>query len=190
MSMTDRSQPGRNAWICAAISRIHQPIMVQWSPDATIRIWTPFVRNPPTMISPKCDEQKLREAGQRLTSPRRTVLQIMQESHGHIGAEKVAELAMRADPSINVATVYRILSWLTEQEIICVTDMGTREHLYEYLGHPRHHHLVCNHCGTHREIPFDLMDPITAALRERYGFEARIDHQAFFGTCSQCLMST
>ncbi len=132
------------------------------------------------------DIEKLRLAQQRLTPQRRLVLEVMQKSSGHVSVDDVMREVSVHDPDINIATVYRILGWLTEHEIICVTDMGDRDLSYEYLGNHRHHHLVCQQCGVQREVPFDLMSPVITELSNRYGFEARIDHQAIFGTCQAC----
>lgn len=132
------------------------------------------------------DINKLKSAGQRLTPQRRMVLEAMQNSHGHVSVDNIMTEVSKHNPDINPATVYRILGWLTEHEIICVTDMGNRDLAYEYLGHPRHHHLVCQQCGEETEVPFDLMDSVVEEVRTRYGFEPRIDHQAIFGTCKAC----
>lgn len=134
----------------------------------------------------KDDETELREAGQRLTPQRRLILEVMRNLHGHVSVEDVMQEATRHDSSVSLATVYRILSWLTDHEIVCVTDMGGRDLAYEYLGHPRHHHLVCQQCGGQEEVPFEVMEPVIQQLRQSFGFEARIDHQAIFGTCRDC----
>ncbi len=135
------------------------------------------------------DIEKLQSAGQRLTPQRRLVLDVMQKSHGHVTVDDIMNRVVQHDPAINLATVYRILGWLTEHQIICVTDMGDRDLSYEYLGNPRHHHLVCQDCGAQIEVPFDLMSSVISKLRNQYGFEARIDHQAIFGTCKHCQSS-
>lgn len=132
------------------------------------------------------DEEKLRQAGQRLTPQRRLILEIMQDSHGHVTVDDVVREAVKRSHDVSVASVYRILAWLTEHEIICVTDLGERDLEYEYLGNPRHHHLVCQTCGDQIEVPFELMEPVVSELRGEYGFEARIDHQAIFGICQRC----
>ena len=110
----------------------------------------------------------------------------MQESHGHVSVEDVMSRAALRGPDVNLTTVYRILAWLTEHQIICVTDMGDRDLAYEYLGNPRHHHLVCQQCGSQTEVPLELMSPLVEEVRAKFDFDARIDHQAIFGTCRTC----
>lgn len=132
------------------------------------------------------DEEMLRCRGQRLTSQRRTVLEIMQRSHGHVTAENVAHEARADRAAVSLASVYRILEWLTEHELVSVTDTGGSDLVYEYLGAGRHHHLICQRCGTETEAPYELILPMAQEIRARYGFEPRIDHQAIFGVCRRC----
>lgn len=132
------------------------------------------------------DEAALRRRGERLTPQRRMVLEIMQQSHGHVTADWVVQQAKERSGNVSLASIYRILAWLTEHELMSVTDVGSPDLVYEYLGSGRHHHLICQQCGHETEVPFDLITPLTSTIREQYGFEARIDHQAIFGTCRQC----
>lgn len=136
------------------------------------------------------DERMLRKRGERLTRQRRQVLAIMRATQGHITAEDVLRKALAQDADVSIASVYRILGWLTDHGLICVTDTGSQDLVYEYLGSNRHHHLICQICGEETEVPFDLMDSLIGAIRDRYDFEPRIDHQAIFGTCCACRMQT
>lgn len=132
------------------------------------------------------DEELLRERGERLTPQRRAVLKVMQDSHGHLSMEDVDSRLREQGDDIATASVYRILAWLTEQELVCITDVGARDVVYEYLGNRRHHHLICSQCGSEQEVPFGLISPVTNSVYKNYGFEARIDHLAIFGTCREC----
>lgn len=134
----------------------------------------------------QCDEEVLRASGQRLTPQRRIVLDVMQRAEGHVDADHVEREAHKSDPRISTASIYRILAWLSDQGLVSVTDIGGRDHVYEYLGRGRHHHLVCRQCGTQTEVPFDFLAPLIDRVRQTYGFEVHVDHQAIFGTCGQC----
>jgi Fur family transcriptional regulator, ferric uptake regulator len=50
----------------------------------------------------------------------------------------------------------------------------------------RHHHLICRACGDSIDVDDTLVAPLRAALRDRYGFVAGIDHLAIFGMCDFC----
>ncbi len=128
----------------------------------------------------------LHARGERLTPQRMFVLEVLQESSGHHTAEAIFERTKLKYPYINLATVYRTLTWLRDQGLISETDLGGGHTEYEALGAHRHHHLVCLACGGRIEFADELVAPLAAALDERYGFEARLDHLAVFGLCRGC----
>lgn len=132
------------------------------------------------------DTALLRSHGQRLTPQRLLVLEIMQRSHGHVTVETVVQHAKERGDQLSVASAYRILAWLREQALVSMTDVGTGSHVFEYLGHGEHHHLVCQRCDRQIDLPFDVLAPLVETLRADYGFEAHITHQAILGICREC----
>jgi len=127
----------------------------------------------------------LRTRGERLTPQRLMVLEAIQGC-GHQTAEMIYERVRAVYPYVNIATIYRSLAWMKEQGLIAETDLGTGQIEYEYIGDHRHHHLVCLKCGGREEFADEMVEPLAAGLRERYGFEPRLDHLAVFGVCSHC----
>lgn len=128
----------------------------------------------------------LRAHGERLTPQRLMVLETLQVSSGHLAAHEIFDLVLAKYPYVSRATIYRALTWLKEQGLVCVTDLGGEQLQYQYLGERRHHHLVCLRCGEQQEFPDDLVAPLATALRERYGFAPRLEHLAVFGFCRSC----
>lgn len=129
---------------------------------------------------------QLRARGQRLTPQRLMVLDAIRAAHGHHTAEVIYERVRQAYPYVNLATIYRALAWLKEQGLVSETDLGSGQTEYEYLGEPRHHHLICLRCGRMAEFEDDLVAPLAATIQERYGFLPRLDHLAIFGACRAC----
>ena len=128
----------------------------------------------------------LRAHGERLTPQRLLVLEALKDSAAHLSAEAGHDLLSARYPYINRATIYRILTWLKEQGLICVTDLGHGQMEYQFLGARRHHHLACLRCSEQQEFPDDLVAPLASRLREAYGFAPRLDHLAIFGLCRTC----
>lgn len=140
-------------------------------------------------ISPVIDDtlvETLHARGERLTPQRLLVLEAVRHDGGHLTAETIYERVAARYPYINRATIYRTLIWLTEQELISVTDLGAGQAEYQYLAPVHHHHLVCLKCGARQEFSDDLVAPLATAIRARYGFEPRLDHLAVFGLCQRC----
>jgi len=128
----------------------------------------------------------LHARGERLTPQRLLVLDALHAGDGHQTAEAIFARVRAQSPYVNLATVYRTLNWLRDHGLITETDLGGGQTEYEALGEPRHHHLVCLVCGERREFADELVAPLAASLRERYGFAPRLDHLAVFGTCAAC----
>ncbi len=140
-------------------------------------------------LSPMIDEtlvEMLHARGERLTPQRLLVLETVRMDGGHLTAETIHARVAARYPYINRATIYRTLIWLTEQELISVTDLGAGQAEYQYLAREHHHHLVCLKCGGRQEFPDTLVAPLAVVIRERYGFAPRLDHLAVFGLCQRC----
>lgn len=128
----------------------------------------------------------LRARGLRLTPQRLAVLDAAREVGGHQTADAIFARVRATHPYVSRVTIYRALAWLKGQGLVSETDLGGGQIEYEPVGARRHHHLVCLRCGVRQEFPDDLVAPLDAALRARYGFAPRIDHLALFGLCREC----
>lgn len=127
----------------------------------------------------------LRRAGLRATPQRLLVLATLTQHQGHLTAEAIASRVQANDPLVNLSTIYRTLDRLVERGLVVVTDLGEGVREFELLESPPHHHLICQRCGTAVEID-DVFAPLRGELRDRYGFDARLDHFAIFGACQTC----
>ena len=128
----------------------------------------------------------LRERGFRLTPQRMMVLEAIEASEDHISAEEIHATARATYPYINISTVYRTLELLKEQGLVADTDLGGGRLLYHPAGKARHHHLVCRKCGKVQNIDDSVAKHMQDDLREKYGFDAQLEHMAVFGTCDRC----
>lgn len=134
--------------------------------------------------------QQLHAQGERLTPQRLLVLETLQASGEHLTADEVYALVSARFPYVGRATIYRVLTWLKDQGLISVIDLGRGQVQYQYLSARRHHHLVCLGCGHQEEFSDDLVAPFAASLANSHGFKPRLDHLAVFGLCQQCQVLT
>ncbi|MCC7207868.1 MAG: transcriptional repressor [Anaerolineae bacterium] len=91
----------------------------------------------------------LHEMGFRVTAQRRTVLEVIAASPGHLTAEQVYERARKVNPHISLATVYRTLNVLTEAGLIKqrhISPDHARSH-FETAEAQDHFHFRCLNCG-------------------------------------------
>ncbi len=130
--------------------------------------------------------ETLRQHGYRLTPQREMILDILCEEDGHMTAEEIYQRVKARSPAVNLATVYRTLELLHELRLITSADLGDGRAEFELAQARSHHHLVCQNCGCTLSFDNQLLEPLRAALRDTYGFEATIEHLVIFGLCSDC----
>jgi Fur family transcriptional regulator, ferric uptake regulator len=130
----------------------------------------------------------LRKAGYRTGAARTAVVSVL--ARGDC-CRTVPEIAaeLRADGrEVGIASVYRVLDVLAEQNLVQKLDLGDGRAHYERVdvSDDHHHHLVCNECG--RVEPF-ADDELEAALRrvERdTGFAVASHDVLLRGACDDC----
>src|SRR5262245_8389336 len=128
----------------------------------------------------------LRQQGHRLTPQRLQVLQVIKTYGNHATAEGIHTAIVPQQPYLSIATVYRTLQWLQHVGLVApITIDGKLCYEYHAPG-DHHHHLVCQKCGHHVQIPDDVFATLKTDLYERYGFTLRADHIALLGWCAAC----
>ena len=114
------------------------------------------------------------------------ILSVLQEADNHLTADEVFQRLGPMGSALNRSTVYRTLERFRDAGIVSETDLGGGVRVYQLLEIHRHHHLICLRCNGMMEIEDEPVDQMRAAIRERYGFEPRIDHLAIWGVCAEC----
>lgn len=99
--------------------------------------------------------EKLEDAGYRLTSGRRQVLDLLAAKQEGLAAEEVVEKVRGAGR----ATVYRTLRLLVTEGVLCklaFEDGAPKYVLSSRMAH--HHHVICVHCGAVREFRESVLE--------------------------------
>lgn len=130
----------------------------------------------------------LQQNGERLTVQRRWVIKALADTHAHMTISDVNEhIQTKQDlQALAEPTIYRILQWLKDLELVSQTDLAGSGVVYQIIGSSKHHHLICLECGSTMEIDDDLFNSIRENLVNQHGFHARIDHMAIYGYCRDC----
>jgi Fe2+ or Zn2+ uptake regulation protein len=132
----------------------------------------------------------LRHQGHRLTPQRLQVLQVIKAHNKHITAEEIHATIVPQQPYLDIATVYRTLQWLQGVGLVAPISIDGRLY-YEYHAHgDHHHHLICQQCGGHIQIPDSDFTALKADVQTRYGFRLHVDHLALSGVCAECAAAT
>ncbi|OMF38727.1 transcriptional repressor [Paenibacillus sp. FSL H8-0548] len=128
--------------------------------------------------------------GYKLTTQREIILQVLLENEAdHLSAEGVYMLVKQKHSVIGLATVYRTLELLAELHVVEKMNFGDGVARYDLRGEEdkhMHHHLICNECGSLKEIKEDWLFEIEQRIEKEFGFKV-IDHRLdFTGTYKTC----
>jgi Fur family ferric uptake transcriptional regulator len=132
---------------------------------------------------------ELRGRGERVTTARIAVAEVLAATEEHLSAEQIAERAEQLRPGIHRATVYRALDALGELGLVTHVHLGrsgTTYHLAGELAAP-HLHVRCTECGAVLDVDGKTLDPVRRRLHKELGFRLDADHVALLGTCRDCL---
>ncbi|NLN20281.1 MAG: transcriptional repressor [Firmicutes bacterium] len=124
-----------------------------------------------------------REQGIRLTIPRKAVLQAIADLPNPFTATQVLEAA----DSVGRATVFRTLQLLCATKILEHVRLVDGQQVY-VAGHPptHHHHLICNACGTMRNIHDTTIGELADSIARAEGFFAEAHSFEIYGLCASC----
>jgi Fur family ferric uptake transcriptional regulator len=128
----------------------------------------------------------LRTTGRRLTRQRQLLLQLIQDSGGHLDAHELFRLAREYNSRLSLSTVYRTMGLLRDLGLVNEVHLGEEHHHYELKPPAQHCHLVCASCGAVVEIASELVDQLTATVAQQHGFEITEAQVDLVGLCGSC----
>jgi Fur family ferric uptake transcriptional regulator len=132
---------------------------------------------------------RLRERGLRSTPQRRTVIEVLAATDGHVTGAELVELCRARDASTIPSTVYRTLDVLEELGLVRHGHDPNGREEFHVLPVADHGHLHCRECGATWEIGEEAAAGIASAFRAADGFEIDIGHVTVVGRCRECAAS-
>ncbi len=120
-------------------------------------------------------EQACVDRGIKMTEQRRLIARVLSESDDHPDVEEVYQRALRIDPHISLATVYRTVRLFQEARILERHDFGDGRARYEMVPDEHHDHLVDVKSGAVVEFRNEEIERLQRAIAERYGYRL-VDH--------------
>lgn len=133
---------------------------------------------------------RLRGAGYKLTNARRTVLDVLFESDGHLTSAEVLARVEARDPSVGRASVFRTLDLLSQLGIVRPTYLEPRTPNYVVLPTDGHHaHIVCTRCNTVIELGECRVGDLIDELAEQHQVKLTGHLLELYGLCADCVES-
>ena len=135
--------------------------------------------------------ESLREKGHRITPQRKQLLAFFHElkEEEHLSAEELHKILLENNIKISLATLYRSLKFLVENNFLRELDFGESHKHYELIrpDSKHHHHFVCNKCNVTFDLEDDeLVNSINKFIEKQKDFQVLDYEFKIFGLCRNC----
>lgn len=116
-------------------------------------------------------EGRLREAGVRITRPRRAILQILSETADHPDAMEIFKRALALDSTISLSTVYRTMKLLEDKGEIQRHAFAGGPSRFEQADGEHHDHLIDIDSGDVIEFHSDRIEQLQDEIARELGYD-------------------
>ena len=132
-------------------------------------------------------KQYLNEHGIKSTKQRNLLLTILHETGSLLTAEALYFKAKKADDTISLSTIYRILELFNKKNIIQRTTLREDDKAVFELNNIVHrHHLICLGCNKIIDIEQCPLSGFEKDIEETTDFSI-VDHKLeLYGYCKEC----
>lgn len=129
----------------------------------------------------------LADAGYRMTTPRRSLADLVIDLDGHFTASELAAAARQRGIGVGRATLFRALELMIELGVVERIDLPSGEHAYVACAASHHHHVVCSRCGRTAEVADEGFAEAVRRIELQSGFRIDTHRLELFGLCRHCL---
>ncbi len=111
------------------------------------------------------------EKGMKMTEQRRIIARVLSSADDHPDVEEVYQRAIRLDPKISIATVYRTVRLFEEANILERHDFGDGRSRYEEATDEHHDHLIDLQTGKVIEFQNKEIEALQEKIAEKHGMK-------------------
>ncbi|HHX03066.1 MAG TPA: transcriptional repressor [Tissierellia bacterium] len=131
-------------------------------------------------------QETLKRSGLKWTRPRCLISDVLFHSDRHLTVEEIFR-ALREEPPIAVATVYRTVRLFENLGFLAGVDLGDGMERFEWIHSARqHHHLLCTKCRSVTEVDADILNEPKETVFLDTGFQIDEREITFTGICKEC----
>lgn len=120
-----------------------------------------------------------------LTTQRKAILDIIQQSHDHPTAAEVIERLREQGRQFAYGTVYNSLRYLTDMGLIRELKLGEAASRYDART-DEHQHIVCRRCGRVDEVLTDIPAAWLEAVARETNYAIDRAQAIVEGACAEC----
>jgi Fur family ferric uptake transcriptional regulator len=122
------------------------------------------------------ETSNLRQAGLKITHPRKRILEILENKRNkHLTADDIYRCLVDANEEIGLATVYRVLSQFESAGLVEKHNFESGQAYYELDSGVHHDHMVCVETGKVIEFISEDIEAAQKKIAEAHGYEIE-DH--------------
>ncbi len=129
----------------------------------------------------------LHARGLRWTPQRRTLIEVLSRTNGHVTGAELVERCRELDPTTIPSTVYRTLDVLEDLGLVRHHHGADGRETFHVQPLADHGHLYCRNCGSSWEIGAGEAAVLVEALQTGRGFAVDLSHVTVTGRCAGCL---
>lgn len=130
--------------------------------------------------------ERLRASGLRWTPQRRTLIEVLSRTDGHVTGAELIERCREVDPRTIPSTVYRTLDVLEGLGMLRHSHGADGREEFHVQPIAAHGHLHCGSCGTTWEILADEAAAVVDSMQRSRGFAVDLSHLSIAGQCARC----
>ena len=114
--------------------------------------------------------QRCERKGLRMTSQRKIIAQVLENVADHPDVEELYKRALKIDPTISIATVYRTVKLFDEAGILDKLEFGDGRARYEDAEREHHDHLIDINSGRVIEFMDSDIEKLQEKIAQKLGY--------------------
>lgn len=120
---------------------------------------------------------------QRSSKRRQAIIDVFECSERPLNPQEILTKAQKAIPGLGIATVYRNINLLVEDDYLKAVHISGKQTCYERTNLSHHHHFVCRSC----DRVFDIEGcPGDIKKLKPDGFTLEQHDITLYGLCDEC----
>lgn len=124
--------------------------------------------------------------GQRMTSQRKLLFDIICQAEGHLDADELHQRARESGLRISLSTVYRNLQLFKKSGLVTERHFAEDHHYYEAEDSAGHSHMVCRNCGGVFEVNTPQIEELRKIVETSAHFLITDIEINLRGYCQEC----
>ncbi|ANV98480.1 transcriptional repressor [Helicobacter enhydrae] len=132
-------------------------------------------------------QQCVKDNGLKKSKQREQILAVLYKTGTHLSPEEIAQQIKIANKSTSISSVYRLLSFLEQENFISglKTDKGGKR--YEIASKEHHDHLICLECGAIIEFVNPEIERLQIEVAKKHNAKLISHDMRLFIKCSECV---